>query len=298
MKLIKKYITMPIKSERQQKKVYTTRPGSLKKIKREIDSLIGLDNVKKLIKEIEAFVHIQKKRRENNLVSQPISLHMVFKGNPGTGKTTIARLLAALFKELGVLEKGHLVEVERADLVGEYIGHTAQKVRVQINNAMGGILFIDEAYSLARGGERDFGKEAIDSLVKAMEDYKDSFILILAGYPNEMDYFLNTNPGLNSRFPIHMYFEDYTVEELAQIADVILTNRQYKLSGDARETLKRILRSSISESGSLEGNARFIRNMMEKAIRKQALRLSGNQILNREKLITIEKKDIIQAFYV
>jgi len=184
----------------------------------EIDNLVGLENVKKLIYEIQAYIEIQRKRKEENLATEPLVLHMIFKGNPGTGKTTVARYIAKLFKELNVLKKGHVIEIERADLVGEYIGHTALKTREQIQRALGGVLFIDEAYSLARGGEKDFGKEAIDCLVKAMEDYKDQLILILAGYKKEMEWFLQSNPGLRSRFPIHINFPDYTINELYQIA--------------------------------------------------------------------------------
>ena len=181
----------------------------IKEIHKELNELIGLQSVKKMILEVQAFVDIQKRRTQEKLAAEPTVLHAVFKGNPGTGKTTVARIVAKLFKEVGVLQKGHLVEVERADLVGEYIGHTAQKTREQIKKALGGVLFIDEAYSLARGGEKDFGKEAIDVMVKAMEDNKDNLIIILAGYKDEMDWFLCSNPGLRSRFPLHIEFPDY-----------------------------------------------------------------------------------------
>ena len=174
--------------------------------------------MKKLVRELQAFLEIQRRRTEARLVAQPVALHMVFKGNPGTGKTTVARVLGRIFHVMDVLPKGHLVECERADLVGQYIGHTAQRTREYIQKAMGGVLFIDEAYSLARGGEKDFGKEAIDTLVKAMEDHKDEFVVILAGYRAEMEFFLASNPGLRSRFPIHMEFPDYTCDELLQIA--------------------------------------------------------------------------------
>ncbi len=172
----------------------------------ELDRLIGLQSVKELVREVQAFVEIQRRQREENLAAEAVTLHMVFKGNPGTGKTTVARILGRLLAAMDVLPKGHMVECERADLVGEYIGHTAQRTREQIRKAMGGILFIDEAYSLARGGEKDFGKEAIDTLVKAMEDHKNEFVVILAGYRDEMEYFLMTNPGLRSGFPIHIEF--------------------------------------------------------------------------------------------
>jgi len=174
------------------------------------------------------------------LLSEPLVLHMIFKGNPGTGKTTVARILGKAFVSIGLLTKGHLIEVERADLVGEYIGQTAQKTRKMIDEALGGILFIDEAYSLARGGERDFGKEAIDTLVKAMEDNKDDMILILAGYKDEMEYFLRTNPGLKSRFPIHLEFADYKIGELMQIAAKMVEERQYILTSGARAKIRDI----------------------------------------------------------
>ena len=195
---------------------------------------------------------------------------MIFRGNPGTGKTTVARIMSKFFCEIGVLSRGHLIEVERADLVGEYIGHTAQKTREQLKKAYGGILFIDEAYSLARGGEKDFGKESIDVLVKAMEDHKNDLILILAGYQNEMEGFLETNPGLHSRFPIHIDFPDYSQQELLHIAKQMLHSRQYSLSTETELALLKLLsyhQSSVHENF---GNARTVRNIIEKAIRRQA----------------------------
>ena len=165
-------------------------------IQRELDPMVGLDNVKLLIYEIFALLQISRMRADAGLSAGSHVYHMIFKGNPGTGKTTIARIVAKLFNKMGVLSKGHLIEVERADLVGEYIGHTAQKTRDLVRKALGGVLFVDEAYSLARGGEKDFGKEAIDTLVKSMEDYRNQFVLILAGYPLEIEHFMMTNPGL------------------------------------------------------------------------------------------------------
>lgn len=262
----------------------------------ELNELVGLSSVKKLVFEILAFVEIQKKRQVENLASEPLVLHMIFKGNPGTGKTTVARCLGNLLKSMNVLSKGHLVEIERADLVGEYIGHTAQKTREQLKKSYGGILFIDEAYSLARGGEKDFGKEAIDVLVKAMEDQKDNLILILAGYNEEMDEFLNTNPGLKSRFPIHIDFPDYSVRELLEIADLMLTKRQYLLSPEAREALKRIIELKTGRGYEYSGNARLVRNLIEKAIRRQAVRLINLQEeVTRDQLQLIEEIDITEA---
>lgn len=216
----------------------------------------------------------------------------MFKGNPGTGKTTVARIVSRLFKEMGILDKGHVVEVERADLVGEYIGHTAHKTREQLKKSLGGVLFIDEAYSLARGGEKDFGKEAIDTLVKNMEEYKDNLILILAGYKREMEWFLETNPGLRSRFPIIIDFPNYTVQELMDIADLMLTKRQYQLSEEGKAELENILNQRLKNSHEHSGNARLVRNLIEKAIRTQAVRLVNENNITRNDLILISQEDI------
>lgn len=264
----------------------------LEDIMKELEELIGLDEVKQIVKEIQAYIEIQKRRKKENLTAQPQVLHMIFKGNPGTGKTTVARLLGKMFKHMKVLNKGHTVEIERADLVGEYIGHTAQKTREQIKRALGGILFIDEAYSLARGGEKDFGKEAIDVLVKAMEDYKNDFIVILAGYKDEMDKFLKVNPGLRSRFPIKIEFNDYTIDELILIAKLMAQKKEYTLSSEALDKLKLILQDSKSNGNySKMGNARLVRNILEKSIRLQALRLI-NKVTTRDDLLYIEPEDI------
>ena len=269
---------------------------SLDEVMRELDQLIGLSKVKYLVKEIQAFAQIQKKRQEAKLLAEPQVLHMIFKGNPGTGKTTVARLLGKMFKHMGILQKGHTVEVERADLVGEYIGHTAQKTREQIKKAYGGILFIDEAYSLARGGEKDFGKEDIDTLVKAMEDYKDNLIVILAGYKDEMEWFLQTNPGLRSRFPIQIQFNDYSVDELMEIAKMMVEKRQYKFSPEALITFERLLQNSKSDRNYDKlGNARLVRNMIEKALRRQALRLVNQKRISREDLLQIKPEDISEV---
>jgi len=217
---------------------------------------------------------------------------MIFKGNPGTGKTTVARIFGRMFEAMGVLPKGHLVECERADLVGEYIGHTAQKTREQIRQALGGILFIDEAYSLARGGEKDFGKEAIDTLVKAMEDKKDQLVLILAGYRREMELFLQTNPGLRSRFPIQIDFPDYKTAELIQIADLMLKQREYRLTEGARRRLHDMLEQRLRSGDPHLGNARMVRNIIERAIRRQAVRLVRRPQISRNDLMLITEADI------
>lgn len=257
----------------------------------ELDTLVGLSTVKLLIRELQAYVEIQKRRTREKLIAEPLVLHMIFRGNPGTGKTTVARLIGKLFKEMDVLQKGHVIECERADLVGEYIGHTAQKTRDQVKKALGGVLFIDEAYSLARGGEKDFGKEAIDALVKAMEDNKNNLILILAGYRHEMEWFLQTNPGLRSRFPIHIDFPDYSIDELLAIGESMLKARQYELTTEARDAFRFMLQGVLN-SHPYAGNARLVRNMIERTIRKQAVRLFQKSSSSREELIQVLACDL------
>ncbi|NLB87695.1 MAG: AAA family ATPase, partial [Syntrophomonadaceae bacterium] len=208
------------------------------------------------------------------------------------GKTTVARILGNIFNEIGILSKGHLIEVERADLVGEYIGHTAQKTKEMLKKSMGGIMFVDEAYTLAQGGEKDFGKEAIATIVKAMEDYRDNLIIILAGYTFEMEKFMQSNPGLRSRFPIHINFKDYDEEELFQIALQMYLERDYELTSRCRWRLKNILNEFAKNRHPHSGNARYVRNLVEKSIRLQALRLVDRTNLSRKELVTIEEKDL------
>lgn len=269
--------------------------GNVEEILIELNSLVGLEKVKSLISEIYAFVEIQKRRQKEDLASENTALHMIFKGNPGTGKTTVARIIGKLFKEIGVLQKGHVLEIERADLVGEYIGHTAQKTREQLKKAQGGVLFIDEAYSLARGGEKDFGKEAIDCLCKGMEDNRDNLILILAGYNDEMDWFLETNPGLRSRFPIHLSYPDYTTQQLLDIADKVLKERQYVISPSAKDELRLILEKNAKKHEH-NGNARLVRNIIERAMRRQAVRLIDKKDITRQDLMTISREDMVKAW--
>lgn len=261
-------------------------------LQKELDSLIGLHSVKATIREIQAYAYIQKKRSAHQLASDPVVLHTIFVGNPGTGKTTVARLLSRMLAEMGVLEKGHTVEVERADLVAEYIGQTAHRTREVIRKAMGGLLFVDEAYSLARGGERDFGKEAIDTLVKAMEDYRGTFVVVLAGYPEPMRAFLRTNPGLYSRFPLMVEFPDYSDIELFKIAESMFAQRQYTLTKGARRKLADLIRRMRHRDPISFGNARTVRNIVEKTIRVQAVRLMAKQNVTVQELMTILEEDI------
>ncbi|CAG9621823.1 Stage V sporulation protein K [Sutcliffiella rhizosphaerae] len=271
-----------------------TNHAVLKDIEKELAELVGLQEMKRIVKEIYAWIYVNKKREDVGLKAQKQVLHMMFKGNPGTGKTTVARLIGKLFCDMNVLAKGHLIEAERADLVGEYIGHTAQKTRDLVKKAFGGILFVDEAYSLARGGEKDFGKEAIDTLVKHMEDKQHDFILILAGYKREMEEFLRTNPGLVSRFPIIIDFPDYTVEELMEICQRMLREREYQFSNEAEWKIKEHL-IQIKETllPTAFSNGRYIRNILEKSIRSQAMRLLSTERYERKDLMTLEAKDLV-----
>ncbi|MCE5169430.1 AAA family ATPase [Paenibacillus profundus] len=262
---------------------------------KELDEMIGLEEVKELVFQIYAMLQIKQLRKNEGLQSESQVYHMLFKGNPGTGKTTVARILAKMFQQLGMLSKGHLMEVERADLVGEYIGHTAQKTREVVKKALGGILFVDEAYSLARGGEKDFGKECIDCLVKAMEDHKNDFILILAGYPKEINNLLKTNSGLPSRFPIHVEFPDYTTDQLVKIAYKMAFEREYIILTEATNKIK----EHLSQEKHLNfnfSNARFVRNLLEKAIRNQAVRLiRKSRKLTKEDLTNLTYEDFLMS---
>jgi stage V sporulation protein K len=261
---------------------------------KELDQLIGMEHVKDVVYEIYALIQIAQYRTDAGLNASSQVYHMLFKGNPGTGKTTVARILAKLFQTMGLLNKGHLIEVERADLVGEYIGHTALKTRELVKKALGGVLFIDEAYSLARGGEKDFGKEAIDCLVKAMEDHRNQFVLILAGYPDEMDFFLNMNPGLPSRFPLQIDFPDYTVPQLMQIADLMIKESQYVFAPQSELKLRQHLTEEKLSGGYNFSNGRYVRNLIEKAIRHQAVRLLQQYSSNpsRHELMMLRPEDI------
>ncbi|GIN57749.1 stage V sporulation protein K [Lederbergia ruris] len=263
----------------------------LKEIEREMNTLVGMTQIKKMMKEVYAWIYINKRREEAGLKSGQQVLHMMFKGNPGTGKTTVARLIGKLFQKMDILPKGHLIEAERADLVGEYIGHTAQKTRDLIKKATGGVLFIDEAYSLGRGGEKDFGKEAIDTLVKHMEDKQNEFILILAGYSHEMDYFLSLNPGLHSRFPLVFHFPDYTANELMEIGRRMVGEKEYILSKEAEAKLKDHLLYVKGVKGEHFSNGRYVRNLIEKAIRSQAMRLLSESHLDKNILATLMSED-------
>jgi stage V sporulation protein K len=238
-----------------------------------LTNLAGLANVKGEIESLVRFLEINRAREQHDLKSAAMSLHMVFSGNPGTGKTTVARIVSRIFSALGVLEKGHLVETDRLGLVGQYIGHTAKKTDDLINQSLDGVLFIDEAYALVSGGENDFGREAIDTLVKRMEDHRERLIVIVAGYPADMGQFIATNPGLQSRFTLHLNFEDYTAPELVSIFKGFCEKNQYTLAASAATALEAMVATELQSAGRGFGNGRHMRNLFEKAIRKHAVRL-------------------------
>ncbi len=263
----------------------------LVRFEQKLANYIGLKEIKALVKELYAWIYISERRKEVGLKSPKQVLHMIFKGNPGTGKTTVARLIASFLHEMNVLSKGHFIEMERADLVGEYIGHTAQKTRDVLKQAQGGVLFIDEAYSLSRGGEKDFGKEAIDTLVRGMENHANEFVLILAGYSKEMDFFLSLNPGLPSRFPISITFPNYSVEELIEMLIGMAKERDYTIEKEALNRCREHIKTVLVEETYAFSNGRYIRNLVEEAIRLQAVRVLKEDKFTKAELETLRKED-------
>ena len=242
-------------------------------INKELNEIVGLDSVKKYIHSLQAHISLQEKRKQQGMKSASVSMHMIFTGNPGTGKTTIARLLARYLKAIGVLSEGQLVEVTRGDLVAQYVGQTAPLTMSVIKSALGGVLFIDEAYSLYRGKDDSFGLEAIDTLVKAMEDNRDNLIVVLAGYKKEMATFLESNSGLKSRFPNIINFEDYTGEQLYEIANIQAKSKGYEIEVGAKDALVKYFNEVQSINAEEAGNGRLARNLIESAILKQAERV-------------------------
>ncbi|HRE02633.1 MAG TPA: AAA family ATPase [Ilumatobacteraceae bacterium] len=256
----------------------------------ELDQLVGLDTVKNEIAKLTSLLQIQALRAERGLPTIETSHHLVFTGNPGTGKTTVARLLSQIYRSVGVVSKGQLVETDRSNLVAGYVGQTATKTMAVLESALGGMLLIDEAYSLARGGPNDFGREAIDTLVKFMEDHRDDIGIVAAGYPAEMQELIDTNPGLKSRFTKTIHFDDYTDDELVSIFDKLGAKNHYALTDEARDKLYAILAATSRDRGF--GNARLVRNLFEDAVGRQAQRLAVLDEPTDEHLTTLVAADL------
>jgi len=263
---------------------------SLDELFAEFDELIGLEPVKHEIRRVADLITVERLRRERDLPVAPQSRHLVFTGNPGTGKTTVARLVAQIYRALGVVKRGHLVETDRAALVAGYIGQTATRVTEVVDAAIDGVLLIDEAYALIRGDQRDFGHEAVDTLVKLMEDRRERLVVIVAGYPVEMEEFINSNPGLRSRFPRVIHFPDYSTDELVAIFEMLAGKHHYELTEDGRERLREHFKAIGRGTGF--GNGRLARNLFEEACAQQASRVVRLDDVSREDLVRLTAADI------
>ncbi len=256
----------------------------------ELDDLVGLANVKAEVRRLTSLLQVQQLRAERGLPTIEASKHLVFTGNPGTGKTTVARLLSQIYRAVGVVSKGHLVETDRSKLVAGYVGQTALKTQQTLDASIGGMLLIDEAYALARGGENDFGREAIDTLVKFMEDHRDDLAIVAAGYVEEMQDFIDTNPGLKSRFTRTISFPDYTGDELVTMFVKLGEKHRYHCSDDALVRVRELIDNEPRTRGF--GNARFVRNLFETAVAHQAMRLAPLTDPSDEQLTTFTAADI------
>lgn len=272
---------------------------TLEQVFADMNKLVGLAEIKQELSTLVNFLKVQQERDKRGLAKIPLSLHMVLTGPPGTGKTTVARLIGRIYKQLGILSKGHMVEVDRAGLVAGYIGQTALKTDEAIKKAMGGLLFIDEAYALEPEGitYADFGQEAIDTLLKRMEDHRDQFAVIIAGYHEEMQRFLESNPGVRSRFSRYFYFDHYSPSELLQIMEIFAADAGYSVTPEAKLVLEGLIRQAHSQRDRTFGNARFVRNLFEDIVAEQANRISGSDMseLSNDQLQIITAQDIPEA---
>ena len=264
---------------------------------KELDELIGLESVKEEVHTIANFAKIQQQRKAQGLKVPKMSFHLVFTGSPGTGKTTVARIVARIYKDLGILKSGHTVETDRSGLVAEYVGQTATKTNAVIDSALNGVLFIDEAYALVpENAGSDYGQEAISTLLKRMEDDRDKLVVIIAGYPDEMQRFIDSNPGLQSRFTRYINFPDYSEQELYDIFQLYLSKNQYTITDDAAQLLKDNLNYVVAHKTKNFGNARYVRNLFERAVEQQANRLSAKRSISDDELSVLTKEDIENAF--
>jgi hypothetical protein len=268
-------------------------PRPLPELLDQLDDLVGLAGVKGEVKLVTNLLQVQRLRRERSMPVAEHSHHLVFTGNPGTGKTTVARLLAEIYRTLGVVSKGHLVETDRAGLVVGYVGQTATQVTKVVTSALGGVLLIDEAYALARGGDRDFGQEAIDTLVKLLEDHRDDVVVIAAGYPEEMAEFIGANPGLSSRFPRTIAFPDYSTDELVAIFDGLCRTNGYSCQGPSLGAVTAVFEAVPRTKGF--GNGRVARNLFEAAVERQAGRVVALTAPTDDDLRTFSAVDIPPA---
>ena len=259
----------------------------------QLDSLVGLETVKKEVKNLINLVKVRKLRKENDLPVPPMSFHMVFLGNPGTGKTTVARLISGLYAAIGVLSKGQLVEVDRSGLVAGYVGQTALKTQEVIQSALGGVLFIDEAYSLSSGGENDFGRESIETLLKAMEDHRDDLVVIVAGYTGPMEKFIHSNPGLESRFNRYFFFPDYDGNQLTEIFRIQCKKNSYTLTPEADEAALKMFTRLYEERDENFGNGRDVRNCFEDMVVRQSNRVAVMESPSKDDLITVLPEDLV-----